>query len=54
MQRSAVEKYKKLLIKRHESRNQELRHERVAEAERLEGLKKMLQSKVEATENQAA
>ncbi len=54
MQRSATESYKNLLIKRHESRNQELRHERIAEADRLEELKKMLQSKVEAAENQAA
>lgn len=37
--------------KRHESKIQELRHERKAEGQRLDGLKKMLQIKLNSDSN---
>jgi hypothetical protein len=46
MQRANVNEYAPPLSKRHESRNEELRHERKTEDVRLESLKKTLQTKI--------
>jgi hypothetical protein len=56
MPRSISVAHKPVHPKRHESRNQELRQERVGEARRLDGLKKALEIKVQAgsRETQAA
>ena len=45
MQRPNVNAYERQLSKCHESRNQELRHERKTEDQRLDGLKKTLQGR---------
>ena len=46
MQRPNVKEYAHPLSKCHESRNEELRHERKTEDQRLESLKKTLQAKI--------
>ena len=48
MDRHEIDRYKSLLIKQHEAKAQELRYERKAEMDRLDGLKKFLQTKLDA------
>jgi hypothetical protein len=48
MDRHEIDRYKSLLLKQHEAKAQELRHERRSETERLDGLKKSLQAKLDA------
>jgi hypothetical protein len=47
MDRHEIDRYKSLLRKQHEAKAQELRYERRSELERLDGLKKSLQTKLE-------
>jgi hypothetical protein len=48
MDRHEIDRYKSLLRKQHEAKAQELRYERRSELERLDGLKKSLQTKLDA------
>jgi len=48
MDRHEIDRYKSLLRKQHEAKAQELRYERRSEMERLDGLKKSLQIKLDA------
>jgi len=48
MDRHEIDRYKSLLRKQHEAKAQELRYERRSEMERLDGLKKSLQTKLDA------
>jgi hypothetical protein len=48
MDRHEIDRYKSLLPKQHEAKAQELRYERRSELERLDGLKKSLQTKLDA------
>jgi hypothetical protein len=47
MKTFAVDHTQQVLSKQHESKLQELRHERESESLRLDGLKKVLQSKLD-------
>jgi hypothetical protein len=48
MDRHEIDRYKSFLLRQHEARAQELRYERKSEMERLDGLKKSLQTKLDA------
>jgi hypothetical protein len=48
MDRHEIDRYKSLSGKQHEAKEQELRYERRSELERLDGLKKSLQIKLDA------
>ena len=48
MDRQEMERYRSLLLKQHEAKAQEVRYERRSEMERLDGLKKSLQIKLDA------
>jgi hypothetical protein len=50
MDRHEIDRYKSLLRSQHEAKAQEVRYERRSELERLDGLKKSLQAKLDANQ----